>query len=223
MRALSPWRPMRELDPILRRMENLFERFYVLGLSMGALITQHLAADFPACVRRIVLALAGTRGSPEALERGRVWQRLALEERWAELCLETTRATFTGMHQVLGCALLPLLVRWPEGSSDFVVSTQACLEHDARDKLSSIRSPTLVLGGTMDQLFPAGLFREVAEAIPHAQLQLIEGSGHGVHIERKTTFNRTVLEFLASDQEERGLPLTPQPEYPRFFGQSPTP
>lgn len=80
---------------------------------------------------------------------------------------------FWRINSSVGCVVLPLLVRWPDGPSDFVVSTQACLEHDARDKLSSIRSPTLVLGGTTDQLFPTELFREVAEAIPHAQLQLI--------------------------------------------------
>jgi len=28
MRALTPWRAMRELDPVRRRMENLFERFF---------------------------------------------------------------------------------------------------------------------------------------------------------------------------------------------------
>ncbi len=47
--------------------------------------------------------------------------------------------------------------------------------------LSSITVPTLVIHGTADPLFPLAHGQVLAEEIPGATLQPVEGAGHGVY------------------------------------------
>ncbi len=44
--------------------------------------------------------------------------------------------------------------------------------------LSAIRVPALVVGGTADVLTPPKYQRYLAEQLPRAQLELVEGAGH---------------------------------------------
>jgi pimeloyl-ACP methyl ester carboxylesterase len=69
------------------------------------------------------------------------------------------------------------------------------------DDLRDIKAPTLVIGCDRDEfLSPAGdplwVFRETAEAIPNARLEVIEGGTHIVSLERPDEVNRLILEFL---------------------------
>src|SRR5215471_17725506 len=66
-------------------------------------------------------------------------------------------------------------------STDAGCFAQACLALAALDlkpRLASIRNPTLVMCGTLDQTTPPELASEVARAIPDAVYLEIEGSGH---------------------------------------------
>jgi pimeloyl-ACP methyl ester carboxylesterase len=51
----------------------------------------------------------------------------------------------------------------------------------SREPLSSISSPTLVIHGTADPMFPIGHGEALAEEIPDARLLWLEGAGHGVY------------------------------------------
>ncbi len=84
----------------------------------------------------------------------------------------------------------------PASPSDYVVSMEACLGHDAADQLGAVRVPTLVVGGTQDELFPKALLRRTAQLIPEATLRLIEDTGHGAFHERKRVFDEAVKEFI---------------------------
>lgn len=64
-------------------------------------------------------------------------------------------------------------------------------------ELESYSTPTLVISGEEDALFPTEAIREVAGLIPGAELQTIPGSGHSPYYEVPETFNRIVDEFLA--------------------------
>jgi pimeloyl-ACP methyl ester carboxylesterase len=64
-------------------------------------------------------------------------------------------------------------------------------------ELKSHTTPTLVISGEEDALFPTEAIREVAGLIPGAELKTISGSGHSPYYEVPETFNRIVDEFLA--------------------------
>jgi pimeloyl-ACP methyl ester carboxylesterase len=173
---------------------------HILGLSMGSLIAQHLAVEFPRHVQRLILALAGARGSPETIERIQQWVYSAQRGNWQELYINLIDATFRGWRRILWRNVVNLFAYPPLIPSDVIVSAQASKHHDALKRLHEITAPTLVLGGTKDKLFPEALFRELADSIPYSSLQLIRGLGHGVFIERKKAFDRLAIDFLNSEE-----------------------
>jgi pimeloyl-ACP methyl ester carboxylesterase len=60
----------------------------------------------------------------------------------------------------------------------------ACDQFDVTTRLCAIRSPVLVICGTDDQLVPRRFSENLAEQIPGAALQTVDGAGHLVMLEQ---------------------------------------
>lgn len=60
---------------------------------------------------------------------------------------------------------------------------------DLRRALAGVDLPTLVVGGTADVMTPPGAARELAASIPGARLEMMEGGGHMLMLERAAAFN----------------------------------
>lgn len=67
---------------------------------------------------------------------------------------------------------------------------------DQRDRAADIRVPSLVLCGAEDRITPPALSRELAQLIPGARCELIEGAGHLSNIERPDAFDTLVGAFI---------------------------
>lgn len=67
---------------------------------------------------------------------------------------------------------------------------------DAR--LARIRTPTLVMWGAQDELFPAERGRAYAKAIPGARFSLIEDCGHIPSVEQPEAFLKALLAFAGA-------------------------
>jgi pimeloyl-ACP methyl ester carboxylesterase len=79
---------------------------------------------------------------------------------------------------------------------DFVITLDALLAHDARDKLARIQAPTLIVAGEEDVFYPASMLREMDQLVPNSRLVLYPEIGHGMLEFRKKEFERDVLRFL---------------------------
>jgi pimeloyl-ACP methyl ester carboxylesterase len=169
---------------------------HVLGLSMGGCIATHLAADFPQLVRRLVIACAAHRPCEAGRRIPERWLTLAREQRWREFYLDVARVTLQEYQHTFYEFLLPMLRLKSADPADFLVSLQACLAHDATDRLPAIRAPTLLIGGAHDPFFPESILREAAARIPAARLHLLNGAGHGAARLHQDEFERVVLDFL---------------------------
>ena len=71
-----------------------------------------------------------------------------------------------------------------------------------RDRLSSLTTPTLVLWGRQDPIFPVAHGLEAARRLSRGQVHIFEECGHWPHFERWEEFNRLVAEFF-QEQEVR--------------------
>lgn len=169
-----------------------------LGISMGGLIAQHLAADFD-CVSRLVCSAAGYRLGREGKEIVRRWRDWAADGYWFRVLLDAVPVSYTGYRRWLYPPLLrairPLFPD-PASEADIVTTMEACLAHDFSDSLDTIDVPTLVIGGTEDQLFPAAVLETIADGIPDARLELVGEVGHGGYEERPRAWNGPIEAFL---------------------------
>lgn len=73
----------------------------------------------------------------------------------------------------------------------------AILGHDVTEALPYIDVPVLVIAGRHDRLTPIDAATRIAEAIPGAELAVIEGAGHSPMLEQPEEFNALVRRFLA--------------------------
>ena len=69
--------------------------------------------------------------------------------------------------------------------------------YDLRDKLASIRVPTLVVVGGADWICPPSQSRLIAAAIPGAEYLEIAGANHPVHIEASDQVLPAIRDFIA--------------------------
>lgn len=173
----------------------------VIGVSTGASIALHFAADHPELVRRLVLHSGAHTLNDDAKRLQLEFARLGGLGRWqaAFALLSGTMLPRSGPLKAIGRPLTQVAGwlmsrRPPKDASDLIITVQAEDALAFRDRLPEIRVPTLVAGGTEDPFYSAGLFRETAAGIPGARLALYEGMGHPAHGKR---FHRDVLAFLA--------------------------
>ena len=66
-----------------------------------------------------------------------------------------------------------------------------------RDELARLSVPTLFIVGSEDPVLPTEIVREVAEAIPGAEVLEFGSCGHSVYWENAPEFNRALEAFLA--------------------------
>jgi pimeloyl-ACP methyl ester carboxylesterase len=80
------------------------------------------------------------------------------------------------------------------------------VDYDVSDRLHEIRVPALVVCGRQDPVVAVPeLCAAIYQCIPHAELLMLDHSGHGVDSADAGLFQKTVLRFLVQ-LEERPAP-----------------
>jgi len=70
------------------------------------------------------------------------------------------------------------------------------LEIDLLPELGAIACPTLVLAGELDPITPVADAEDIAAAIPHAELRVFDGAGHGVFRDKPDEALEVIREFV---------------------------
>lgn len=173
------------------------QRAYVVGISQGGMIAQHLALNHPALVAKLVLAVT-LAGPNDTVCRvlGR-WMEMAQRGDYQSLILDTTEKSYTEAYLKKIRPFYPLLARMgkPKDFSRFLIQAASCIHHNARSSLHRISHPTLIISAGEDQVVGPGCGEELAQAIPGSKLLLYEGLGHGAYTEAKD-FAKQIQGFL---------------------------
>lgn len=189
------------------------ESAHIVGLSMGGAISQIIAVTHPQRVRSLTLVATACRNHQWREELLTSWADVAEREGMNALGKEAARwmigpRSFRRVLPALGW-MGPLQLFNPVGA--FVSQVRAILAPDNRDlqaELGQIACPTMVVVGNQDILTPRGDAEEIASLIPTAELVIISGGAHGLHIEHATTFNRVLREFLARAERAHVPPMS---------------
>lgn len=177
------------------------ENAHVVGLSMGGAISQIIALKHPNRVRSLTLVATACRNHAWREELLQSWATTAETEGMTAVGKEAARwmigpRSFRRVLPALGW-MGPLQLFNPPNA--FVSQVRAILSTDdgaLNTELANIVCPTMVVVGNQDVLTPRGDAEEIASLIPTAELVIISGGAHGLHIEHASTFNRILLEFL---------------------------
>ncbi len=175
------------------------ERADVLGISLGGMIAQELVLAAPDRVDKLVLC-STTAGGPQSVPMPE--KTLAL---MGKLDLDPQEAMRLFVENALSASppdgLVDEIVAYrtanPPDGAGWYAQASAGAAHDALARLGDIRVPTLVIHGTADNVVDAGNAPLIADAIPGARLELLEGVGHLLPWERPDEFAALVEEFLA--------------------------
>ncbi len=180
------------------------ERAHVLGVSMGGMIAQLFALDHAERVERLVL-LSTSFGGPSAVRPGPEMSRVLMPprdtppEQIMRNALELISAPgWAESHPDAVEELVRLSVEQPTPKYAFSAQLQALLSSDRSERVRHIEQPTLVVHGDADRLIPVENAHLLAERIPAARLEILEGVGHMAMWEAPQKLSEVVLDFLAS-------------------------
>ena len=169
----------------------------VMGVSQGGMIALFLAAEHPELTDRLILAV--TAPCVNELIRGSIEGWIAFAEKGDHrgLMIDTAEKSYSEEYLKKYRKLYPILggVGRPKSYERFLANARAILAFDAREELSSIACPTLILGGEEDRIVGADASRELHGAIGGSELYLYPGLGHAAYEEAKD-FNERAYRFL---------------------------
>ena len=176
------------------------ESAHLLGMSMGGMIAQEFALEFPEMTRSLILtvtfcgSLEAVHPKPEVL--------FALQGRG----IATLEDAFWAMAPYIYDAGTPreklaedLAAR--EGKftapTNFMRQLQAILTwQGTHPRLLNINAPTLVIGGVNDQLIPCANSKIIADQISNSKLIELENSSHIFMTDQTEKSVAAILDFL---------------------------
>lgn len=193
------------IDTMAEDTYNLLDRLgvkkaHILGGSMGGMIAQAFAVNYPEMVRSLILCATTSRWF-KGLTILTIWKELNktiplelfIEE---SLVWNLSRKTLEDNDFVK--MTIEQLAKYPyiQPTEAFIRQCNAIEKFDATDRLKEIKAPTLVLVGDEDILIPVRCSEELAAKIPKAELKVLPGCGHVLNFENAKEFNETILKFL---------------------------
>ena len=170
---------------------------HIFGVSMGGMIAQHFAADYPEAVDKLILTVTCARPNPILVSSISEWKDQALRGDHTALMDSNLRLIYSDSYYRNNKWMIPIIGKLtkPKSYNRFLIQADACLTHDAFDRLPEITAPTLVVGGEKDLALGAEGSREITKRIPGAKLHMYPQWGHGLYEEAKN-FNTLVFSFL---------------------------
>lgn len=172
----------------------------LVGVSLGAMVAQAFALQFPERVRKLVLANAGAV-TPEPVMQ--IWN--ARQRSYVELGSEQhVRSTIERWFDQDYRERAPLTVNWVESlvrstsQEGYFEAVEAIKRLDHASRLRDISAPTLVIAGEKDAAVSPEICRKMADAIPNARFTVLP-AGHLSNIEAAAEFTEVVGQFLLAD------------------------
>jgi 3-oxoadipate enol-lactonase len=176
------------------------ESAHVFGVSMGGMVAQEFALQYPARVRSLILGCTAAggptavRAEPEAIQMLMKREKMSPEEA-AEIAVPFIYDQNTPRERI--DEDIAMRRPWFPSPEGYAAQLQGILGWEAYSRLGQIVAPTLVIHGESDRLIPAGNATLIAERIPGAKLVMIPRASHLFFIDQPDVANRAIMDFLA--------------------------
>jgi 3-oxoadipate enol-lactonase len=223
-RSSTPWRPWTTRtmagDAVAVLDELGVERAHVGGASLGGMIAQEIALEFPERVSTLVLS--STTGGFRRLDlapRKRLLHTFEATLRLLRPASDPERrvsdflCTVASEDFAAQCRpgdetwdTVAAMLQDPASQRGSALQLLACMRHSTWSRLPRLSMPVQVHHGSQDPLIPPAAGRELAQRIRGARFEIHAGAGHAL-FERTEEVAESILAFLA--RSEAGNPLEP--------------
>ncbi|MDF1537298.1 MAG: alpha/beta fold hydrolase [Candidatus Thorarchaeota archaeon] len=173
-------------------------KVHVAGQSMGGLIAQQLALDYPERVDRLVLISTGFKITEETVDEVFSWREAQVEGGDEAYFRTATNSCYPEEFIENNKELMDYLFNKenllnPDG---VMAAGLGLAMFDATERLKEMKFPTLIVHGDLDKVFNISLAKTAAELIPNSELAVYPGCGHSSAVQIKDELNAKMIEFL---------------------------
>lgn len=173
-------------------------RTHFVGISMGGMIGQVLALNYPERLEKLVLCDTTDRVPPELAQTWKERIRVAETDGMEALAQETLERWFSGdflrnQPETAG-RIRDMILRTPVPG--YIGCRRAINDFDVSRDLSRVTAPTLVVVGQRDPVTPVSAAEAIADKIGGSEMVVLPGALHLPNIEAADLFNRALLRFL---------------------------
>jgi 3-oxoadipate enol-lactonase len=177
------------------------ESAHIFGVSMGGMIAQEFALQYPKRVRSLILGCTAA-GGPTAVRAEREAADLLMgrmkisPEQAAEAAVPFIYDSATPRERIDE----DLVVRrpWFPRVEAYAAQLQGIIAWESYSRIHAISVPTLVIHGESDRLVPPGNGKLVADRIPGAELVMIPHASHLFLTDQPEAAHAAILTFLAA-------------------------
>jgi 3-oxoadipate enol-lactonase len=175
---------------------------HVFGVSMGGMIAQEFALQYPKRVRSLILGCTAS-GGPHAVQAKP--EVLAILMRQGMTPEEAKEAIIPfiydpGTPRERIDEDMVIRMKWYPTPQGHMSQLQGIIGWEAYSRIAQITAPTLVIHGETDQLVPVANGRLISDRIPGAKLVLIPNASHVFETDQPGVGNHAALEFLAAQR-----------------------
>ncbi|HEC72206.1 MAG TPA: alpha/beta hydrolase [Thermoplasmatales archaeon] len=213
-RTLGPYTIKMMADDVVNLMKYLgIKSAHILGSSMGGMIAQEIAINYPLRVNKLVLCSTSPR--PRQLFLKKLSEGLKdllndkiedvvevdskkeiFEKAVSYILLQAVSEEFLKKNKKLVEETFKRYLSNPYYIETFLKQVRAIRWHNTLDRLNLIEAETLILAGDKDRLVSPENAKILAERIPNSKVKIFKNVGHAMHLEIPEKFNKTVLDFL---------------------------
>jgi 3-oxoadipate enol-lactonase len=175
---------------------------HVFGVSMGGMIAQEFALQYPQRVRSLILGCTNAGGPHAVHAAAEVLQILTREGMTPE---ESKEAIIPYIYDAATPRQridedMAIRMKWYPTPQGYFGQLQGILAWEAYSRIAQIKAPTLIIHGETDQLVPTANAQLIAERIPHAKVILIPHASHVFETDQPGIALRAIAEFLSAQQ-----------------------
>lgn len=195
----------READAIIEVLDELeIERASIVGLSLGGMVALQMAVSHPTRVDKLLVAASAPKLGSSA-----DWQsRAELVRREGTKALTATLPDrwFSNKTKAENPTVVEFATSMVESISDegYARCAEMIGACDLTGEVGTIVAPTLIIGGSLDQVAPPTSLFELSSRIPSANLVIIGGANHIVNLDAPESFNFELSNFILGSSYERG-------------------
>jgi 3-oxoadipate enol-lactonase len=177
------------------------ERAHVFGISMGGMIAQEFALQYPKRVRSLILGCTASGGPHAVRAETDATQMVMMRAKMSAEQAAEAAVPFIydqGTPRARIDEDIAMRRPWFPRAEAYQAQLQGILAWEAYSRLPQITAPTLVIHGENDRLVPPGNGRLIAERIPGAKLVMIPNASHIFSTDQPEAAHHAVLEFLGA-------------------------